>query len=66
MRAGELNPIDIGMDRVLWLRFVTDCEAPYCEVHGTRHRRPATVSVSLSTGLSLKAAGVPALVQGDD
>ncbi|MGQ0616313.1 MAG: hypothetical protein ACT4PW_04895 [Acidimicrobiia bacterium] len=34
-----------------------------CEAHGTRHRRPATVTISVLTGIQMAKAGIPTVLR---
>ena len=59
-------PSVTGLDAVLWLGFdEVDGELVACQAHGTRHRRPVDVRITVAAGLALAEAGVPSLVCAD-
>ncbi len=52
----------IGLDEVVWVRFIEDAVSVTCEAHGVRHRRPVTVPISISSGRQLQTAGCRTLL----
>lgn len=61
-QAARAEALLSTFDRVLWQRIRVAPDGLVAEVHGTRRRHPASLSIPLDSALAVAAAGVPTVV----
>jgi hypothetical protein len=60
--SGKESHVDLGFDRVGWVRVIRHGDSTCFEVVGTTRRRPRTCPVSADVACELLAKGVKAVV----